>query len=217
MSLGCGVTVAPSTAGTDVCSCLKAACNPGLLMFRHTLLINSMNLLMVCLYLFVLLSALSLWFNSSFSSLLLCPNLLTRNNYLLFFSLQFCLAKKKLSSLVVSCKKGSSFPDHNLVFSCLKNACQKFIISFSFFLGKTSAFWAKTDIVLFLSTATTSSTKTDSSYYKEPHRQTVQVIQSSGEINSTNPPETFLICFSNTFLRSKSCLCQKYTGIICKK
>lgn len=38
----------------------------------------------------------------------------------------------------------------------------------------------------------------------------MQAIQSSGEFNSTSPPETFLICFSNTFLkRSKFCLWQK--------
>lgn len=75
-------------------SYLKAVYNPAFMIFKHILLINSLNLLMVCLYPFVLLSALSLCFNSSFPSPLLCPNLLICKNHRLFFSLQFCLAKK---------------------------------------------------------------------------------------------------------------------------
>lgn len=75
-------------------SYLKAVYNPGFMIFKHILLINSLNSLTVCLYPFVLLSALSLWFNGSSPSPLLCPNLLICNNRRLFFSLQFCLAKK---------------------------------------------------------------------------------------------------------------------------
>lgn len=76
-----------------------------------------------------------------------------------------------LSSLVSSYKKRSSFPDHNLVFYCLKNTRQMFIISSSFFLGKNSEFWAKPTVaIFFLSPATSSSTKTDSSYCEEQHR-----------------------------------------------
>lgn len=115
-----------------------------------------------------------------------------------------------LSSLVSSYKKRSSFPDHNLVFYCLKNTRQMFITASSSFLGKNSGFWAKPTVaLLFLSPATSSSTKTDSSYCKEQHRWTVQAIHSLGEFNSSSPPEAFLICFSNTFFSSKSCLWPK--------
>lgn len=75
-------------------SYLNAAYNPALMIFKRILLINCLNLLMVCLYPFVLLSALCLWFNSSFASPLLCPNLLICNNCLFFLRLLFCLARK---------------------------------------------------------------------------------------------------------------------------
>lgn len=89
-----GLSLPSGWAPSPACSPGKAICNPALRIFRHTLLITSLHLLMVCLYPFVLVSALSFRFNSSFPSPLLCLNLLMCNNPLLFFSLQFCLAKK---------------------------------------------------------------------------------------------------------------------------